>query len=78
MGRKTMTRPLPAHITPSAVIEAASNAIRASASKQVNDDSRRRAIHPDNRQFWIEQAVSVFLDDLFRRLPVGGGDDFCI
>jgi hypothetical protein len=71
-------KPLPAHITPTAVLAAAETLFRADATKLVNDGARRRKIHPKDRQAWIEHYIAVRVYELGLRLAVGGVDDYAI
>lgn len=73
-----MTRTLPPHISPSHVMAAAERLFRADATKQVQDEARRRKIHPDDRTFWIEQYIAVRVYEMWRGFTAGGGDDYCI
>lgn len=73
-----MTRTLPPHISPSHVMAAAERLFRADATKQVQDEARRRKIHPAQKQAWIDHAVAVRVYAMWMALAVGGGDDYCI
>jgi hypothetical protein len=73
-----MTRTLPPHITPTAVLAAAEVLFRSDATKLVHDEARRRKIHPNDRQAWIEHYIAVRVYELGLRLEVGGCDDYAI
>jgi hypothetical protein len=71
-------KPLPPNVSPNHVMAAAERLFRADATKQVQDEARRRKIHPDDRPFWIEQYIAVRVYEMWLALAVGGGDDYCI
>lgn len=73
-----MTRTLPAHISPSHVLAAAERLFRADATKRVQDDARRRSIHPKDKQVWIENYVAVRVYELVLMISGGVVDDYAI
>lgn len=73
-----MTRILPPHVTPSHVMAAAERLFRADATKQVQDDARRRKIHPAQKQAWIDHKVAVRVYEMMLMLSGGVVDDYCI
>lgn len=73
-----MTRILPPHISPSHVMAAAERLFRADATKQVQDEARRRKIHPAQKQAWIDHKVAVRVYELGLLIPGGAIDDYSI
>lgn len=73
-----MTRTLPPHINPSHVMAAAERLFRADATKQVQDEARRRKIHPADVKFWINQRVDVRIYEMMLMLSGGVVDDYSI
>lgn len=73
-----MTRTLPPHITPTAVLAAAETLFLAEALSHSHSKCRNREIKAANILATARQKTDVFLHEVVRRLSSGGYDDYSI
>lgn len=71
-------KPLPPHITPTAVLAVAEALFHAAALRNLHAKCRNREIKKANIGPEARQETAVFVHELVRRLGSGECDDYCI